>query len=165
MERGLLVPFGWTTTVLAILSFLVVSTAIWNDFDNELATWAGRAIALLVGLLLVTTQLLLLRLDRFKPLVGMTAGVAALATICTMTALGPEDSAALWQAAAIFWILSALGFFLLPVLQRSATADAPPLAGRVLAELDGVELVVARGVGTEVNLAAGERLLLWRRAG
>ena len=65
-----------------------------------------------------------------------------------------------------FWILGFLGWLLVPVLQRFTAAGASASGSRVLAVLDGVELVASResldGVQIEAP-AAGERLVLRRQ--
>ena len=63
----------------------------------------------------------------------------------------------------IFWILTGLGYLLLPVLQRFAAAGPPAAAGRVLAELDGVQLVATTAGTIDPRLGPGERLELRRR--
>ena len=165
VERGLLVPLGWTAAALSGVSFLVVAFAIWNEFDGDLGDWAGRSIVLLIALLLVTTQLLLLRVESLKGLVGATAVTTGLATFFTMVAIGGDGGGdGLWQGAAVFWIFSVLGYLLLPVLQRFRAAGTPQGVGRVLAELDGVQLIATHtGSGIEARLAPGERLVLRRR--
>lgn len=166
VERGALVPFGWTAAVLSVACFSVVAAAIWTEFNSDtLGEWAGRSIVLLISLLLVSTQLLLLRVEALKGLVGATAVTAGLATLFTAVAIGGDGGGdGLWQAAAIFWIFTALGYLLLPVLQRFRAAGTSQAVGRVLAELDGVQLVAAHsGSGIDPRLAPGDRLLLRRR--
>jgi Na+-transporting methylmalonyl-CoA/oxaloacetate decarboxylase gamma subunit len=65
---------------------------------------------------------------------------------------------------AVLWILAALCYFLAPVLQRFASTRAET-SDRVLAELDGVQLVATRApVGIEAPLERGEHLVLRRRS-
>jgi hypothetical protein len=64
------------------------------------------------------------------------------------------------------WILGVLGWLLVPVLQRFTAVDASAAGIRVLAVLDGVELVASRSVldGVQIEApAAGERLVLRRQ--
>jgi hypothetical protein len=119
----------------------------------------------LIGLLIVATQRLLLKVDEFRPLVVGTAVAAALATLLTCVGIGADNRDGLWQFTAICWIAAGLGFLLLPVLQRSRATPRAPGSDRVIAELDGVELVATRSEsGLELRLAPDERLLLRRRA-
>ncbi len=164
VERATLVPLGWATVALAAVGFLVIALSIWSDGDVVGWEWAARSIVVLVALLLVSTQRLLLRIESLLPLAAGTAVVAALATLLTCIGIGADDADGLWQLTAVLWILTALGYLLLPVLQRFTAAGGVPLAARVLAELDGVELVAVRSRnGLDVSLAPGERLQLRRR--
>src|SRR5262249_53986252 len=62
------------------------------------------------------------------------------------------------------WILAALAYFLVPVVQRSTAAKPVVADERVLAELNGVELVATRSrSGLEVRRAPPARLRLRRR--
>ena len=65
-----------------------------------------------------------------------------------------------------FWILGLLGWLLVPVLQRFTAAGESASGIRVLAALDGVELVASRDAleGVQIEApAAGERLVLRRQ--
>ena len=93
-----------------------------------------------------------------------------MATALTIVAIWREDAgSALGRAIAAFWILAVLGWFLVPVLQRLAktTSDLP--AERVLATLDGIDLVATTtqaesDVAVDTTaIARGEQLVLRRR--
>jgi hypothetical protein len=167
--RGLLVPFGWFAVAAAGFCFAVLAATIWDEFGNEtLGKWAVCSLAFLVALLVVTTQRLLLRVEGLTWLLVATIVAAAVATLLTAGSIWSEDggSDAGWQAVAIFWIFTILGYLLLPVLQRFTTAGPSSSEARVLGTLDGVELVATRdpldGVAVEAP-APGERLVLRRR--
>lgn len=172
VERETLVPLGWAAVVWGTVAFTVLAAAIWSSFENEtLGRWAGTMTALLVALLLVTTQRLLLRVEGLTILFFATAVVAGLAVLATGAAIwgerdGGGDAPGTWEASAIFWILTALGFMLVPVLQRFTATGASPADIRVLATLGDVELVASRGPleGVAVETpSAGERLVLRHR--
>lgn len=169
VERATLVALGWAAVGAGALGFLVLAAAIWDEFDDDvLAEWAWTSLAMLIGLLLVTSQRLLLRVERLTVVFGGTAVAAAAAVGSTAFAVWGEgdggSDAGAWQTAAIFWILAVLGFMLLPVLQRFTAAGMPAGEVRVLATLGDVELVAMRsGSGLDVRLAPGERLVLRRR--
>jgi hypothetical protein len=174
VERGALEWFGWTASCTAGVSFAIVAAAIWDEFDHDaLGQWAGTAIALLVALLLVTTQRLLLRARHLQPIFAATAASAGVAVLATAYAIWGEDAdgrdaPGAWETAAVFWILTVLGFLLLPVAQRYTSVGATGQAEtRVLATLDDIELVATRepiaGVAVDGRPDAGERLVLRRR--
>lgn len=174
VERRQLVAFGWIAVVLAAVSFLLTAAAIWSDHD-ALGAWGVRALVLLFALLVVATQRLLIRTSGPTWVFGATAACAAIATLTTWAAISGDGDT--WEIPAIFWVLTVLGYLLLPVLQRFGAPEvagsaAPSIpehhddpAERVLDALDGVELVVTRSRdgSIETNLAPGERLLLRRR--
>jgi hypothetical protein len=172
IERHVAKQFAVAAIVGAALCFAVQAAGIWDGFANDsLAQLSWSSIALLVTLLLVTTQRLLLREERLALLFYGTAAVASLATLLTSAAIiGDDDGGSgedgVLKAIAIFWILTILGYLLLPVLQRFTRA-APATRTRVLGELDGVQLIAARGRADGVAVEApapGERLIL-RRSG
>ena len=165
VERATLAAFGWLTTAVAGVAFAVVALAIWSEGDSVGWEWAARAIVIQIAFLLVCTQRLLLRIPTLLPLVVATAGAAALATFLTCVGIGQDNADGLWQLTAILWILTGLGYLLLPVLQRFSAAGGTPATVRIIAELDGVELIATHSNdGLDVRLRPGERLAL-RRSG
>jgi hypothetical protein len=126
------------------------------------------------ALLLATTNRLRVRDQHLLPLWGGAVAVLLVATLLTFAAIWTERArSVLAKAIAAFWILSVLGWLLVPVLQRLARVDAAPAAtaDRVLATLHGVELLVTRNAAegdVTVDASAvspGEMLVLRRRAG
>lgn len=166
IERRQLAPFAWTAIVLAGICFAGVTWAIWTTFEDERMEWAARMIVLIIGLLIVATQRLMLRSPRLRLLFVATALATTGATLLTMVAIrGDSGGGGLWEPAAVFWILTALGYLLLPVLQRFTAAGAQGDVERVVADLDGVEVVATHSSeGVTVDLHPGERLVLRRRA-
>ena len=164
VERGTARWLGWAIVATAPLWFALLTAGIWSD---SLGRDAGTALTLLVAELVLATNVLMLRDRRFVPLVAVTAGALALTTALVLVAIWGEHGSAIARAIGAFAILTALGYFLTPVLQRFA---AEPKAARpdvtVLGVLNGVELVASRGAvdGVEVDAspAAGEHLYLRR---
>jgi hypothetical protein len=158
---------GWTTVAISVPGFALLVYAIW-DFVFESGNdvwqlgWSG-ALALLAALMASTAQLLA-RTARIVRLAWVAGGLATAATVASIAAIWSESPGeTLGKLIAALWILAALAFFLVPVLQRFTSAAAPTTAERVLAQLDGVTLVATRsGEGVDANLAPGERLALRR---
>jgi hypothetical protein len=161
-ERGH-AAIGWSAVLVAGIAFFFIATAIWSGFEDEtLSKIAGTAAFGLMATLLAVTQLVLHR-GRHAWLLVVTWVAAFFAFALSSSALwgGTEDT---WQIAASCWIIAAVGWLNLPVLQRFSAAAVPATAERVLATLDDVELVATRsGGGLAVDLAPGERLALRRR--
>ena len=162
-ERGHGVA-GWTAVAVALVAFVFIAGATWNEFDDEtLAKLAGTAAFGLVATLLGITQLVLHR-GRHAWVIAITWAALALAFLLSTSALWNE-SGETWKVAASFWIVGMVGWLNLPVLQRFSAAAAQTGHERVLAALDDVELVATRsGSGVAVDLAPGERLALRRRS-
>ncbi len=122
-----------------------------NEGANKLA-WSS-VLGLLSGLI-ATTGLLLARRRALVRLAAAAGALAALAAALSVAGIWTEpDSDAFIKALAVLWILATLAYFLVPVLQRFTAAGVEEHAVRVLAELDGVELVAS---GTRLEGVAVE---------
>lgn len=171
VERNVATPLGRSSVVVAGCGFLLVLVAIWTASES-LSRPAGTASVAMVALLLATTNRLRVRDQHLLPLWGGAVAVLLVATLLTISAIWVEDGGSgLAKAIAAFWILSVLGWLLVPVLQRLAkVAAAPPAAHRVLATLDNVDvLTTANMAAGDVPIdasavAPGEHLVLRRRA-
>ena len=146
VERGVARELGRVAIAIAAIGFVLDLIAIWAEAES-LARAAGTASVAMLALLLATTNRLRVRDQRFVPLWGGTLAALALATALTTAAIWAEDAGSgLGKAIAAFWILSVLGWFLVPVLQRlagtTAVAASYPAAERVIATLDGVDVLV-----------------------
>ena len=97
---------------------------------------------------------------RLAWLAGGLSVSAAAASVAAIWSDGPGSTAG--KVIAVLWILTGVAYLLVPVLQRFTSAGVPETAERVLAELNGIELVATRSrAGTlDVSLEPGERLML-----
>lgn len=162
---------GWVAVAVSVPAFGALVYAIWSfvvDGSEENAWrwgWSG-ALVLVAALVSVTAHLLARTpsVTRLAWVAGLLAAVAAGASIAAIWADDPGD--AIGRTIAVLWILAGLAYLLVPVLQRFTSAGVPETAERVLAELDGIELVATRAHGgtLDVRLEPGERLTLRRRA-
>ena len=162
VERGH-VAVGWGAVGVAVVTFFFMATFTWEGFNDEtLAKLAGTSAFALVVTLLATTQLVLHR-GGHAWVLAITWTALLLAFLMSSAGLWQENgSDGLWQAAGSLWIVGVLGWLLLPIVQRFTAAAAPSGELRVLASLDGVELVATRSGGLDVRLQPGERLALRR---
>lgn len=162
---------GWAAIGVVAPAFAALVYAIWDvvfDGGGDSWRWGWAGALALVAALVVTTARLLARAPRLVRLAGAAGALATLAAAVSIWALWSEDPGdAVGRAVAALWILTALAYFLVPVLQRFSTAGEHA-APRVLGELDGVELVASRSAvegGVPVALPErGERLALRRRS-
>ena len=172
VDRGRARALGWTVAAAAPVCLALVIWAVWtfvfdgggNEEADKLA-WSS-VLALLSGLM-ATTGILLARrrgLVRLAAAAGVLAAVAAALSIAAVWSENPSD--AFTKTLAVFWILAALCYFLVPVLQRFTAAGVEEHAVRVVAQLGEVEVVASRtrleGVAVEPP-GPGERLTLRRR--
>jgi hypothetical protein len=169
-DRGPARRLGWAVAATAPLGLALIVWALWSfTFDgdgNEIAdklAWSA-VLVLLVGLM-TTTDLLLARAGRLVGLARASAAFAAVAASLSIAGIWTEDGGdAIVKTVAALWILACLTYFLVPILRRFTNAGVEPTADRVLATLDGVDLVLTRsGDGVQIQLIAGERLTLRRR--
>jgi hypothetical protein len=170
-DRGPARRLGWTVAAAAPVGLALVLAAIWSFvWEQENEPWdklAWSAILALLAGLLATTALLLARrplLVRLAAAAGALASVAAALSIAGIWSEPESDSFV--KAVGATWILAALAFFLVPVLQRFTAAGGTESEARVLARLDDVELVATHSrEGTiDAKLEPGERLALRRTA-
>ena len=168
-ERGAPV-LGWAAVVVSVPAYVAITYAIWAfvfDGESDAWLWAWAGILVLVATLVAVTSRLF---ARSRALVRLAWIAGALATVAATASYGAiwrgESDDAVARAIAVLWILTGLAYLLVPVLQRYTSAGHAPDEMRVLAELDGVELVAIRsGVGTfDPALEPGERMVLRRKA-
>jgi hypothetical protein len=162
-------PLGWAAVAVSMPAFAAITYSIWDFvFEGEGDAWRwgwAGGLALVAALIAVTARLLARSraLVRLAWIAGALATVAA--TVSYVAIWGDDSGDALGRAIAVLWILTGLAYLLVPVLQRFTAAGVPPGAERLLAELDGVEIVATRSrEGVAVDLQPGERLVLRRRS-
>jgi hypothetical protein len=168
-ERGPARALGRLVVATAPVALVLLLGAVWSfEFDgggNETAdklAWSS-VLALLAGLI-ATTALLLARRRELILLAAVAGGLAALAAVISIAGVWSGDASDLVvKALAALWILAALCYFLVPVLQRFSVADVAVSDTRVLASLGDIELVATRSGGMDARLEPGERLLLRHR--
>ena len=161
---------GWITVGVSGPGFAAMAYAIWDlTFEGDDSTWQWGwtgALAVLAALV-AATALLLARSTLVTRLAWLAGGLAVSASTASIAAIWTESpSSAAGKAIAVLWILTAVAYLLVPVLERFTSAGVPATAERVLAQLDGIELVAthARDGGVRVDLEPGEQLLLRRAA-
>jgi hypothetical protein len=169
VDRGSARILGWIVAGIGPAGLAVVLWAIWSfvfEGENEPASKLGwSSVLVLLAALVSSTALLLAQREALVRLAwgaGALAGLAAVVSIAGIWA-EPHDKAFI-KIVAILWILTGLAYFLVPILQRM-TSTGSQETSRVLAELDGIELVATRSSdGVEPRLERGERLALRRSA-
>ena len=160
---------GWSAVAIAIPAFASLVYAIWEfvfDGGDDAWRWGWLGAFVLVAALIAVTSQLLARVPRIRELAYLAGALAATASAGTVAAIWTEDpDESFGRAIAVLWILTALAYLLVPVLQRFTSAGHALDEVRVLADLDGVQLVATRTRTGAIDprLEPGERLLLRRR--
>ena len=154
------------------MTFALFAAAIWAAWTYEgNPPWRlafSSALVLLAGLV-ATTGLLLTRRPALQRLAAAAGGLTTLAVSLTLVPLWRDDDpgSALAKAIGATWILAALAYLLGPVLQRWSAVGDVETGERVLATLDGVDVVATREPGDSPVVIErprpGERLVLRRR--
>jgi hypothetical protein len=174
VDRGPARALGWSVAAAAPVCLALVAWAIWsfafdgggNDTADKLA-WSS-VLVLLAGLI-ATTGLVLARRPALVGLAAAAGALSGLAATVSVAGIWTEpDSQTFVKAVAALWILAASAYFLVPTLQRFSSVGVEPASVRVLAELDGIELVASREQVEGVPVASpitGERLVLRRYSG
>jgi hypothetical protein len=169
VDRGSARALGWLVAAASPICLAVVLWGLWSfAFDGgaedaALAAWS--AVLVLLAGLVGSTGVLLARNRALVALAYTAGGLAALAAGLSVVGIWTEPEGDTFvKVVAVLWILTALAYFLVPVLQRFTTAGEETSA-RLLAQLDGVELVASRkpveGIPVE-SPKRGERLTLRR---
>lgn len=171
-DRGPARLLGRVVAGLAAVTFVLFGAAIWEAWTYDGSPpWRlafSSALFLLAGLV-ATTGLLLTRRSALQRLAGVAGALTTLAVSLTLVPLWRDDDpgSALAKAMGATWILAALAYLLGPVLQRWSSIGDVETGDRVLATLDGVELVATREPGDMPVVAErprpGEQLVLRRR--
>jgi hypothetical protein len=157
---------GRVAVVLSPLGFSFLVYAIWDfvfDGGGDEWRWGWVGALILIASLVAVTARLLAESPSFTPLAFVTGILGCAAAALSIYAVWNNESDSIGKALAVLWILTGVCYFLIPVLERFR-AETPDPEIRVLALLDGVELVLTRSRnGLEVELAPGERLALRRQ--
>ena len=167
VERGRR-AVGGLLVLTAPVCFVLLALAIWGVFDesDEGNTWRWAWTAALVVLagIMLGTALLLARSVVAGKLAYATGALAALAAGLAIVAVWSEPTGDGWpKVLAALSILAVLGYVLVPIVDRFGRPPAVA-SERVLATLDGVDLVASPAGTVDPRLGAGERLLLRRSA-
>jgi hypothetical protein len=140
LDRGQLLPAVRAIVVASPVAFAVVVAGIWTD---ALGRGVVTALLVLAGELVVATNRLLVQSSRLLVVFAATCTALAVAEGVTLALVWTEAEGAQYaKLATAFWILTALGYFLTPLLQRAQAAKPTP--ARTIATVDAAELVATR---------------------
>jgi hypothetical protein len=171
-DRGPARRLGWAVVGLSGITFVLLVVAIWEIAGGD-GEWSWKlamsgALYLLAGLV-ATTGLLLTTRPALQRLAAAAGVLTAIAVSLTLVPLwrDADPGSTLAKAMGAAWILSALAYFLAPVLQRWSAVGEAEAGDRVLATLGDVELVATHRPGADLVVTerprGTERLVLRRK--
>jgi hypothetical protein len=162
---------GWVAVAVSGPAFAGIAYAIWDfvfeEGEGNSWQWGWTGILALIAALIAVTARLLARSNALVRLAALAGVLAAASAVVTDVAIWRDDPGDTFgRVIAVLWILTGLAYLLVPVLQRFTASGRAPGEVRLLAELDGVELVATRSRAATIDprLEPGERLLLRRRS-
>lgn len=173
LDRGVIRPAASAAVLLGAGSFLVWTGGTWSQTSSE-AYWrlAGILGTWTLAALVATTQRLLATSPRLLgTLVPATSAAAVLAALVGTGMILAEDGGP-WKLLIVLLILIALGYALIPALQRFwAAGEAKETAERLLGTLGNIDVFAVEGEGGSVTigssrarLASSEGIALRERA-
>ena len=173
LDRRLVRLAAWAAIVLGVASFGIWTFGIWTERGGSGYWETGGVISVwLVAALLVTTSRLVASSPRLlRTVVPATwAAVTVAAALGSAMIAGPKPiTGRRWEVEVelVLVILTALGYALIPVLQRFWASAETAVTERLLGTIDNIDVFAVRGAGhsvtigsTTAKLASSEGLVL-----
>lgn len=169
LDREIVRPAAWAAIVLGVAAFGLWAVGIWHDGARGVAFWkiAGVVGAWLLAALIVTTSRLVASSPRVLRTVVPGTWAAATAAAVLGSGMILEETGGPWKFEVVLVILTALGFALIPALERFWATAETAVAERLLGTLGNIDVFAVRGGGrsvtigsTSAKLAASEGIVL-----
>jgi hypothetical protein len=154
-DRGIIQPAAWAAMVLGIAAFAIWAGGIWAHADSH-AFWktAGLVAVWLLAALIVTTSRLVASSPRVLRTVvpGTWAAATAAALLGSGMILG--ETGRPWKFELVLVILTALGYALIPALERFWANPETAVSERLLGTLGNIDVFAVRGGGRSVTIGS-----------
>ena len=171
LDRELVRPAAWAAIVLGVASFGIWTGGLWTERVGTAYLRTGGIVSVwLVPALIVTTSRLVASSPRLLRTVVPATSVAATvaATLGSVMILGKTGRP--WKFELVLVILTALGYALIPALQRFWASAETAVSERLLGTLGNIDVFAVRGAGrsvtigsTSAKLASSEGIVLRER--
>ena len=161
LDRGVIRPAGWAAVALGVTSFLVWTVGAWSESSSE-AYWkiAGILGVWTLAALVVTTLRLLASSPRLLGTVVPATSAAALLAAAVGTGMILANEGGPWKLVVVLVILTALGYALIPALQRFwAAAETQAARERLLGTLGNVDVFAVSGERPSVTIGSSRTRL------
>ena len=155
LDRELVRPAAWAAIVLGVTSFGIWTGGLWTDRVGTAYLRTGGIVSVwLVPALIVTTSRLVASSPRLLRTVVPATSVAATiaATLGSVMILGKTGRP--WKFELVLVILTALGYALIPALQRFWASAQTSVTERLLGTLGNIDVFVVRGAGRSVTIGS-----------
>jgi hypothetical protein len=155
LDRGIVRPAAWAAIVLGIAAFAIWSGGLWAHADSH---WfwktAGLVGVWLLAALIVTTSRLVASSPRVLRTVvpGTWVAVTAAALLGSVMILG--ETGRPWKFELVLVILTALGYALIPALERFWANAETAVSERLLGTLGNIDVFAVRGAGRSVTIGS-----------
>lgn len=170
-DRDIVRPAAWAAIVLGVAAFAIWVGGVWADVSD--AYWkTARVVGVwLLAALIVTTSRLIASSPRVLRTVvpGTWAAGTAAALLGSVMILG--ETGGPWKFEVVLVILTALGFALIPALERFWADAETAVSERLLGTLGNIDVFAVRGgrrsvtIGsTSAKLASSEGIVLRERS-
>jgi hypothetical protein len=161
VDRGLIRPAGWAAVALGIASFAVWTGGTWSQSSSD-AYWkvAGFVGTWTLAALVVTTLRLLASSPRLLGTVVPATSAAAVLAAAVGTVMILTGDGGPWKLVVVLVILTALGYALIPALQRFwAAAKTQEATERLLGSLGNIDVFAVKGEGPSVTIGSSRTRL------
>ena len=155
LDRDVVRPAAWAAIALGLTSFAVWTIGVWGAVDGVgYGKTAGLAGIWLLAALMVTTS----RLVTSSPRLLRTVVPATWAAAAVAGALGSVmiigETGRPWKFELVLVILTALGYALIPALQRFWASAETAVSERLLGTLGNIDVFAVRGAGRSVTIGS-----------
>ena len=171
LDRELVRPAAWAAIVLGVASFGIWTGGLWADrVGNAYLRTGGIVSVWLVPALIVTTSRLVASSPRLLRTVVPATSVAATVAAALGSVMILGKTGRPWKFELVLVILTALGYALIPALQRFWANAETSVSERLLGTVGNIDVFAVRGAGRSVTidsartqLASSEGIVLRER--
>jgi hypothetical protein len=155
LDRAIVRPAAWAAIALGIAAFAIWTGGIWADASSQ-GYWktAGLVGVWLLAALIVTTSRLVASSPRVLRTVvpGTWVTATAAALLGSVMILGQTHRP--WKFELVLVILTALGYALIPALERFWGSAETVVSERLLGTLGNIDVFAVRGLGGSVTIGS-----------
>lgn len=155
LDRELVRPVAWAAIVLGATSFGIWTGGLWADRVGTAYLRTGGIVSVwLVPALIVTTSRLVASSPRLLRTVVPATSVAATVAAALGSVMILGKTGRPWKFELVLVILTALGYALIPALQRFWASAETPVPERLLGTVGNIDVFAVRGAGRSVTIGS-----------